>query len=168
MRMDPGLVTFGQNDIQAPAVNAVVYSTMLTTHTIAISSSSACSACASCRRNLDAYLTCVWLSEQTSAVARNWAGAGGSSSCTHYHAAMPAHLNVKDTENQHLENLAYWEKTKLKFVISVLDLVVKGLFHPSRGTRVLQCYEWNKLEQTDSAVREIIVIRKSNIVLTKE
>ena len=39
IHMNPGLVTFGQSDIQAPAfpVNAVVYATALTAHVIAVS-----------------------------------------------------------------------------------------------------------------------------------
>ena len=47
----------------ALAMNAVVCSTALTSNIIAIPSGTACSAGDCCRRNLDAYLTCVWLGE---------------------------------------------------------------------------------------------------------
>ncbi len=54
IHMYPGLVALGENDIQAPAyaVNAVVYSTALTTHISAMSQ--ACQK-ESCKTNLDLY-----------------------------------------------------------------------------------------------------------------
>ena len=77
---------------QAPAapLNPVVSTTALTAHAIAISSGTACSARDSCRSNLDACETCVWLGEQATAAARHRTAAGGNSSCTRYHAATPA------------------------------------------------------------------------------
>ena len=88
----PGLVTFGQNDIQAPVfpVNAVVCNTALTTQIIEISSGAAFSARDFCRRNLDAYLTCVWLGEQASASAGDRTGAGQVEAVHAIHTAVPA------------------------------------------------------------------------------
>ena len=79
-------VTFPRSHIQAPAfpVNAVVHSTAFTMNIFAISSGTACAACDSCRRNLDANSSGVWLGEQTSAAGRDRTGAGGNSSCTRY------------------------------------------------------------------------------------
>ena len=81
----PVAVAFPQIDIQAPAfpVSAVVCSIALAMNIIAISWSTACSACDCCRRHLDAYLTCVWLGEQTSAASRHRIGAGRDSSRKH-------------------------------------------------------------------------------------
>ncbi len=86
---NPGLVTFDQNNFQPPAfpsgTNTVVYDTALTTHIIAISSDTACD---SCRRNLDAYFTCVWLGGHASPAARDRTGAGRMEAAHAIHAAM--------------------------------------------------------------------------------
>ena len=76
-------------------VSAAVRSTALTTHIIAMSSGTACSACDSCLANLDAYFICVWLGEQPRAAARDRTGAGRVEAAHAIHTAMQPTTTAK-------------------------------------------------------------------------
>ena len=86
--MYPGLETFGQNDVQAPAfrVNAVVYSSVLTTHVSRFLRQE------SPAEHADEP---VWLGEQTNGAARDRTGACRSSCRILCYLAMLAHMGRK-------------------------------------------------------------------------